>query len=235
MSKLINIRLVVIFAVCFCLAGCVQVGDIQEETRSIEAENVDTAEIELNLGAGEIRVQGGTTKLFEGIFTYNVEKWKPLMDYRTRGSKGVLNVSQGRTSGIPAGKGKNNWDIYLNEDIPLELVLDFGAGEGKLDLKGLNLKSLEIDMGVGDLTVDLAGSFSNNLDVIIDGGVGSATVYIPREVGVRIMADKGIGSIDARGLNKRGDFYTNEVYGSTEFTINIEIETGIGSIELKLK
>lgn len=235
MSKRKNFGMIITIMVCFCLAGCVQVGDITEETRSIDFENQDTAEIELNIGAGEIRVQGGTEKLFEGIFTYNVEKWKPLMEYRERGSRGILTVSQGKTSGIPAGKGKNEWDVYLNENVPLDLVLDFGAGEGNLDLRGLNLRTLEIDMGVGDLTVDLAGTYRSDLDVVIDGGVGSATVYIPREVGVRIAADKGIGSIDARGLKKRGEYYINEVYGSSEFTIEIEIETGIGSIELKLK
>lgn len=235
MSRRNILGTLVAVAVFLYLGGCVQVGDIQEETRSLELGDLETAEIELKIGAGEIRVQGGSEKLFEGIFTYNVEKWKPFIEFRERGSRGILRVSQGKVSRIPAGKGRNNWDIYLHEDIPLDLVLDFGAGEGNLDLKGLNLRSLEIDMGVGDLTVELGGAIRSDLDVVIDGGVGSATIYIPREVGVRIAADKGIGSIDARGLKKRGEYYTNDAYGSSEFTIDIEIETGIGSIDLKLK
>ena len=42
-------------------------------------------------------------------------------------------------------------------------------------------------------------------------------------------------SSDARGLNKNDHIYTNDAYGETEITIDIEIDAGIGSIDLRLK
>jgi hypothetical protein len=229
----------ILITACLVAAGgisaCVPVGDMQQETRSFPLDNVDSASIELDIGAGEVVVQGGTDELFEGLFSFNVEKWKPKLDYEVRGGRATVTVSQETVKGIPVGNSRNRWDISLNETIPLDINVDFGAGEGKLDLKGLIIRSLEINMGVGDLTVDLSGRHEQDFDVVIDGGVGSVKVYIPQDVGVRVSVDKGIGSVNVRGLKKRGDVYTNEAYQASNVTIDIDIDAGVGSIDLHLK
>jgi len=219
----------------FWLNACVRVGDFQEETRNFPLEDHSAAAVRLDIGTGELRVQAGSRELMEGVFSFNVEEWRPKFEHTTRGDTVQLTVRQGDVTGIPMGKSRNRWDISLNEKIPLDLEVDFGAGEGRLDLRGLNLRSLEIDMGVGDLTVDLSGEHARDLHVLIDGGVGSATVYLPEDIGVKVYLDKGIGSVDARGFTKRGDVYTNDAYQDSDITLSVDIDTGIGSVDLKLK
>jgi hypothetical protein len=51
---------------------------------------------------------------------------------------------------------------------------------------------------------------------------------------VRVEARKGLGEINAAGLNKNGDIYTNQAYGQSEVTLDIKIEGGIGSLNLQL-
>ncbi len=217
------------------LGGCVAVGELREETQSVELGEIESAEIKLRMGQGELTVRSGASDLMEGTFLYNVRRWKPDIDYSEFAGKGRLVVRQGRKSGIPIGKSRNSWNIALNDSLPIALVVDFGAGEGDLDLRGINLESLDIDMGVGDLTVDLSSPNEQDLEVTIDGGIGSAKVYLPENIGVRVDVDKGIGSVHAPGLKKRGNFYTNEAYGNTESTIDISIDAGIGSIDLIMK
>ncbi|TET70604.1 MAG: hypothetical protein E3J56_07705 [Candidatus Aminicenantes bacterium] len=217
------------------ISACVEVGELKEETHTIQLGEAESVELELNMGAGELRLQGGGGELMEGTFLYNVDRWKPEIDYYVSGNRGILNIRQGKKSGIPVGKTRNKWDINLNNDVPLDIEINFGAGEGKLDFRGLTLSSLDIDMGVGDLTVDLSGEQRQNLDVSIDGGVGSGTLYLPENIGVRVHVDGGIGSISAKGMNKDGKVYTNDAYGKTDVSIDIKIEAGIGSIDLKLK
>jgi predicted membrane protein len=84
------------------------------------------------------------------------------------------------------------------------------------------------------MKLDLRGKHERNLDVSIDGGVGSGKLYLPREVGVRVRVDGGIGSVDAHEFNKNGHVYTNEAYGKSPVTIDISIDAGIGSIDLRL-
>jgi hypothetical protein len=226
-------NIIVVALLCVFLAACVRVGDYQEETRTFPLGDYESAFLLLDISTGELQVQAGTRELFEGVFSYNVENWKPEFFDERRGETMRLTVKQGDVSGIPMGRSKNRWDVYLNESVPLDLEVDFGAGQGSLDLRGLDLRSLNIDMGVGELTVDLSGNWERDLRVTIDGGVGSATLYLPEDVGVKVYVDKGIGSLDARGFTKRGDAYTNEAYAGSDVTLTVDIDAGIGSIDLR--
>jgi hypothetical protein len=214
---------------------CQPVGEYQEENRDFPLGGYSSASVDLDMATGEMRVQGGARELFEGHFTFNVEKWAPEFRHEVRGDKLYLTVKQGDLKGIPLGKARNRWDISLNEAVPVDLRVDFGAGESRLDLRGLNLRSVEVDMGVGDVRLDLSGPRENDLHVTIDGGVGSSTVYLPEDVGVRVMVDKGIGSVDAKGFLKRGEVYTNEAYDRSGVTLHVDIDAGIGKVDLRLK
>lgn len=215
--------------------ACVAVGEQVEETQTVELGEAESVELYLDIGAGELKVQGGATELMEGYFVYNIEKWKPEIRYYVDGNRGVLKVKQGECAAMNIGKTRNKWDISLSDDVPLDIGIDFGAGEGNLDLRGLILNSLEIDMGVGELKVDLSGEQKQSLNVSVDGGVGSATIYLPLDVGVRVEVDGGIGSVNARGMIKKRGVYVNDAYGKTEITINVDVDAGIGSIDLILK
>ncbi|MFC2166745.1 toast rack family protein [Acidobacteriota bacterium] len=215
--------------------ACVEVGDLTEDYHSITLDDAQIVEARFKIAAGEFTLKGGSKDLMEGYFEYNIDRWKPDVDYFVSGRKGRLTVEQTGRTGIPLGDSKNRWDVNLTMDVPLELKLDFGAGEGKLDLRGIDLRDLDIDMGVGELTIDLTGELKEDLRVNIDGGIGSATIYLDENVGVRVKVDGGIGSVDARGMHKNDHTYTNDAYGETDITIYIEIDAGIGSIDLRLK
>ncbi|HZX10044.1 MAG TPA: toast rack family protein [Acidobacteriota bacterium] len=215
--------------------ACLPIGELKEDLRTVELGTATSAEIELKFGAGEIEIYGGAEELLEGVFEYNVEQWRPEIDHQVRDSRAFLSIRQGDSTGIPAGKGKNSWEIYLNEQIPIDLIMDMGAGEGDLNFEDIDLRSLEVDMGVGDIKVDISGTYQHDMNVYIDGGVGAITLYLPRDIGVMVKADKGIGSISSRDFIKKGDTLVNEIYGETDVEIKVNIDTGIGSISLKLR
>ena len=228
-----NIMMVILIAAGF--VGCEVAGELVDETETIELGSAEFANVKLDIGVGELRLQGGADALMEGHFRYNIEHWKPEVEYRITGSRGVLTVKQGKSRRMHVGKKRNIWDVSLNDDVPIDLFVDCGVGDSDLDLRGLTLKSLEVDMGVGELTVDLAGEFKRDLDIVIDCGIGSTTIFLPENIGIRARIDHGIGSVNARGFKKRGRVYTNDAYGKTEVTIDIEIDCGIGSLDLKLR
>ncbi len=217
------------------ISACVEVGELREDYHAIKLERAQVVEARFKMSAGELSIKGGARDLMEGYFEYNVDQWKPVVDYSVSGRKGRLTVKQTGRTGIPIGNSKNRWDVTLSRDVPIDLRLDFGVGEGDLDLRGIDIRDLDIDMGVGELKLDLTGELKENLKVNIDGGIGSATIYLPEDIGVRVKVDGGIGSVDARGMNKNDHTYTNDAYGKTDFTIYIEIDAGIGSIDLRLK
>jgi len=217
------------------LAACARVRETKTDALKVELGEAKSASIEMRMSAGELSIQGGAGALAEGSFTYDVPRWKPEVDYHVFNNQGRLSIEQRRRVGVFFGHQENRWDIRLNNAVPLELKLKFGAGEGNLDLRGLSLTSLGIDMGVGSLKLDLSGERKENLDVRIKGGVGEGTIYLPEGVGVRAKVKGGIGSVHAGSMHKDGEVYTNDAYGKTTVSINISVEAGIGSIHLKMR
>ena len=109
-----------------------------------------------------------------------------------------------------------------------------GAGQSELKVGDLSLTRLEANMGAGQVTADLTGDWKKDLDAEIHGGVGHAAVIrLPEDVGVRVHARGGIGSISSGGLKRNGDEYVNELYGKSPVTLRIDVSGGVGNIELR--
>jgi hypothetical protein len=188
------------------------------------------------MGAGRLSVEGGADALLDAEFTYNLARWQPTVDYAVDGGRGELVVRQpqGVVRRFPVGELRYEWELRLNEGVPIDLEVALGAGESMLDLAGLSLASLEVEMGAGECIVDLAGNWQADIPVSIRGGVGELTVLLPQDMGARIEVAGGLGEVDASGLRVEGDAYTNDAYGESPATLEVEIEGGIGQVNLEV-
>jgi hypothetical protein len=107
-----------------------------------------------------------------------------------------------------------------------------GAGHGNLHFRDIPLTRLDLNIGAGQMDVDLTGDRKTDLTADIEGGVGHANIRLPKNVGVIAHASGGIGSIDVHGLKHDGDSYTNDAYGKSPATLHLKVEGGIGQITL---
>ncbi len=214
-------------------AACDEPRNRMTDTKTVALEGATRAEVGLHMGAGELRLRAAEqAALLEASFEFNRERNRPEVNYRLLGEKGVLDVRHARRHGINFGSSRNRWDLILGQAVPIDLRIDLGAGHSDLDLRGLKLERVEIDMGVGEVNLDLRGPHAAGFRVKIDGGVGSAKLALPAEVGVRVKVDGGLGSINARGLTKRAGAYVNDAYGQSPITIDVDIDAGVGSLDL---
>jgi hypothetical protein len=217
------------------LAGCAGLGEERTESQRVELGSAESAQVQIEMGAGVLVIAGGARDLMEGEFTYSHESWKPVVEYEVRGSEGLLTIQQPsdlETIGFP--NVRYEWDLRFNSEVPLEMKIDIGVGGGDLALGDLNLSKLSLDVGVGGANVDLTGDWRANLEASIKGGVGGLKVTLPRNVGVRVEAESGLGAVGAPGFNRDGDMYTNDAYGSSDVTLDIKVEVGMGGVELNL-
>jgi hypothetical protein len=137
-------------------------------------------------------------------------------------------------SGSSTSNTRNEWDLHLNNSVPMEMNVNMGAGRTVLTLSGLALSRLELNMGAGETTVDITGDWKKDVDAQIHGGVGRATIRLPKDVGVRVVAQGGLGAINADGFQKQGEAYVNDQYGKSPVTLRVEVEGGVGEINLEL-
>jgi len=217
-------------------AACDEPIDYRTESRTVALEGATRADVVLDMSAGELKVQAVDQEaLLEASFEYNRERDRPVVDYHRFGDKGTLQVRRARRHGFSIGRIHNKWDLRLGRAVPVDLDIDLGAGQTDLDLRGLPIRRIDIDMGVGEMNLDIQGEHKESFDVKIDGGVGSAKLYLPVEVGVKVRVDGGIGSVNPHGLTKQGGAYVNDAYGRSRVTIEIDIDAGIGSVDLYCK
>src|SRR5260370_20838207 len=114
-----------------CGRNITPTGPEQHESRAVDLDKSERARVELKMPVGELDVRGGAQKLLDADFTYNVTARKPDIRYRSAGAAGDLIIEQhGPTSS--SGNTKNHWDLRFNDNVPLDLRVEFGAGEGRL-------------------------------------------------------------------------------------------------------
>ena len=236
----------------------VETCEVIKTKKAIDKPEVNTIHAKIKIAAGLLELDSNTDKLAEAEFEYNVKKWKPEITYTEEAETGNLRIDQPNLKSTSLGGNvKNNWIISLSKDVLFEnFDIEFGAGSAELDLEMLKIKNLdlklgagevktnlansntleylEVEMGIGDATIDLSG-ITSVLRAEIEGGIGQITLILPEETGVKVLAQKGIGTINFSGLTKNGNIYTNEACKTSEKIIKIDIQTGLGEVNLKVR
>lgn len=226
--------------------------------RHIERDGINSASLEVNISAGELYFSGGSEGLLDTYIRYNRKDLEPELSEVSSDTdhKNILIESdRDRSSRIFNWGGnnvRNEWDLKINPDVIYDMKINAGAGKcefdladtrissfslqtgassAEVDLRNTSVEEINIKSGVGSLELDLSGERQNDLFADIKGGVGSVTIYVPDDYGVRFTAS-GLGSVKADGFYREGRYYQNDNYGKTDYTIDIDIAGGIGSVEV---
>ena len=178
-----------------------------------------------------MKISGGTDKLAAADFHYGANASKPEVRYSTAAGRGSLTVKQ-QGSSSTLGHTSKDWDLRLNQEVPLEIEVHLGGGEAHLNLGSLTLRSLDVQIGAGELDLDLRGTPKKSYDVRVQGGAGEATLRLPSSVGVEAKVQGGIGEINASGLHQDGNRYVNDALGKSNVTIRLDVQGGVGEIKL---
>ena len=207
-------------------------GELITDTRSIDAGKVEMVRVDLRMGAGELEMTGGASKLLEGEFRHDSRRGKPDIRYEVTGFRGRLSIESSSTQSVGPNQKGDHWKVKLGEGVPIDLHVSMGAGEGDLKLADLSLRSVAVELGAGELKLDLRDDWKKDFDVRIRGGVGEATIYLPRGVGTTVTAVGGIGDIDVKGLLRRGNAWVNDQFEKSKVTVRVDVKGGIGQINL---
>ncbi len=207
-------------------------GSNRHSTKAVSRQGAKAVHMNLDMPAGELRLEGGAHQLLEGEF-YSSGSWgEPEVAYTVENGVGSLNITQEKGGQI-AGHSDNTWALKVDDETPLELKVDMGAGKGEFHLAKVNLTRLELNIGAGQANVDLTGERAKDLHAEIHGGVGEAIVRLPKNVGVVATVHGGLGAVDVHGLKEEDGQYTNAAYGKSPSTIHLTVEGGIGHIRLE--
>ena len=199
--------------------GLTPEADVTTDVLAEPLGSTETARIELDLSVGstDIAALEDSTNLLEAEITHLGE-----LDYSVGGeaNKTIRLSEREHTFGFDwidiFDDVDLRWEVYLAPGVPLDININGGVGEARLDFRQLDITKLDIDSGVGDMTVFLPATGSSyeidvdvgvgrvelrleeGIDAVlkIDGGVGDMVVVVPKGVGVRFEGDIGVGNLN---------------------------------------
>ncbi len=123
------------------------------------------------------------------------------------------------------------WSLALSPDLPVDLVIHTGLSQAEIDLQSLDLRTLTVESGVGEVVVYFPeiGQITAN----ISAGVGSLQVFLPKSLAARIHLDSGLGNTSMIGdFIQHGDEYTTSNFGEQDDWVELYLDGGLGSIEV---
>jgi len=238
--------LLAVAAASLLVSGClgtVRAGELHTESRAVALDGVESVRAEVDIGSGDLQVSGGGREdLLAARFTSNVAGKKPRIVYDLSGDQGTLKVHQPETNSpnITIGNVRRKWDLRLNDRVPLDgLRISADTGDTNLDLTGLAIRKLNVELGTGELNVDLDGEWKQDLEPTIQADTGNTTLRLPGDVGVRVDVEGGIDNVNATDLlqdtdAKGSNTYVNDTFGESEKTLLISIENGVGEVDLEV-
>jgi hypothetical protein len=202
------------------------------ETKSVDAAGAKAVRLSIQMPVGQLRLEGGAQHLLEADF-YHGSAWQtPSVDYVVDAGVGDLNITQHGGDQF-ATNSDNGWNLKLTDKLPVELDMDLGAGRGDLNFARVDLTRLNVNIGAGQVTVDLTGERGKDLQAELHGGVGQATIRLPKNVGVVATVHGSMGQVDVHGLKEEDGQYVNAAYGKAPTTLHLNVEGGIGQIKLE--
>lgn len=193
-------------------------GAVVTDEISVGAPDAKSANLTLSFGAGQLNLESGASKsVVSGTVTYNIPDLKP--EITQDGS--TITIKQGDYQSLPMDGMKNKWDLKLGS-LPLDLTINAGAYEGKLDLGGLSLTNLTINDGASQMKANFS-SLNKEKMSILSYKTGASNVTLENLANANastIIFECGMGN------------YTLDFGGDLQRDASVSIRSGMSNVTL---
>ncbi len=177
-------------------------------------------DVTLDFGAGDLKLNPGSSALISGTAKYNVSDFKPEITV----TESTARIKQGgwKVSGIPDFTNiKNEWDLALG-NFPIDLSINAGAYHAEYELGGMALTGLSIKDGASNVKLNFASpNLAEMLLLNYDTGASSVTLT-------------GLGNANFTSLvfNAGAGNYTLDFSGQFQRSGSVHIVTGVSNLAL---
>lgn len=187
---------------------------VETRRRGLDIDTDEAGELRLELARGipmDLELEFGAVKAELDLGGLALTD----LDLRTGASESEVDVSEPNPSRIGTAR------------------FEVGAAEFTArNLGNLNADRIEVDAGVGSITLGLEGRWQRDAHLDIDMGLGSLELRIPEGLGIRLRKDSFLTSLDSQGLVKRGDVYESLDWDRADRRVTIELDAAFGSVSV---
>ena len=213
---------------------------INSESISVTSDGAQSARLNLTAAGGDLSLTGGAPPgrlLAGGSQAPLTEVTDQRVTVSTSGGRRTMDVRLNAdwSFQFPPRRGGSSprWVLRHAEGIPSDIRIEGGASAFDLDLRELNVQSLNVEAGAADIDVVLpanAGRTSAEFNI----GAADLDITVPAGVAAEIDFEGGISSlnIDESRFPKQGNRYVSPDFESAANRVTIKIEAGVSDITI---
>jgi len=139
-------------------------------------------------------------------------------------------------TGLDLRTGASESRVDISEPNPLRMSfasMKVGAADFHVrNLGNLNAETITMDAGIGNVVLGFQGDWQGNADVSVEMGLGALELRFPEGLGVKLVKDTFLTSLDSEGLVKRGDAFYSLNWEEAEYRVTVSVDAAFGSIDV---
>lgn len=158
------------------------------------------------------------------------------LDVHISDADAEMDLSQLSLSQLSIGGNGPGITADVAGEHPLLTAINIDSNSGRVNL-GLTgnydiLSTIDSETNNSDITLDLTGNWEESLEGTFTGGTSNdVTLILPKDVGVSVTIDS-TNEVTADGFHNNSNTYTNDAYGETAVSLNINITFQRGDVQL---
>ena len=187
------------------------------------------SELHFSVAAGQLIVTGGADKDLLVSGTAGLPKEMQLApNYSApRDGRSSLSLEGNGVVIVPINTNINPWDFDINSEIPITLQAEVGVGDLRVDLTGTKVEKIDTELGIGQTILTLPEG--EDVSGIVEGAIGELVIRIPKGSNVLIKMDKAlVGTSIPSGYERDHDVIRSieSIPGASDITLDVELAIG---------
>jgi hypothetical protein len=217
--------LLILLPLCFLAVQAAHAGKIKHESRQIEPQGAKKLQVELDFGVGELKI--APEDMAEAAtmdMRYNFRYVDYDIDYDVSKGTGYLTIKCKHDRDDDIDTEENRLDLLLSTRYPTTMTMEIGVTDAEIDLGGIPLEYLEIEVGAASGDIEFSQPNPRRLrEINIDAGASSIDMRRLGNANFELLTfSGGVGSYD---LDFRGEYRGES---------SIDIDIGLGSADIIL-
>ncbi|HEY8420258.1 MAG TPA: LiaF domain-containing protein [Thermoclostridium sp.] len=180
----------------------------------------------IELGTAKINIEDGSKDLLVKLDT-NIPNIEQQL---AKGKQAVLKyISQD----YEKSNVVSSFDLQINQTIPWEMDTTLSVVDGELNLSQIQLKKLNLKLGVGDLDL-IIGKQQEHAVINIQAGATDLDIYLPEDSGLMVKTGNLLTNLSFHNINmtSQDNVYISDNYEQAERKVEMNIQSAVSTIEI---
>lgn len=223
-----------------------QARDLTNKKISYPEDNIELLVANIDLGVGEFSLRSEDSRdILKAEVNYNDRRVEIYSDYRKKGNTGYLELGSDLLSKTHIQSEDNRWELTLSKKYKTDLSVDIGLCSADIDLGGIPLSYLNVDIGAASGTIRFTEpNPAIAEDIKIDAGASSLKIEKLGNANFKYLKfDGGVGKFK---IDMSGEYKTDSraeisiglgkatIYLPSNLPLRVEAETSfLSSVKFK--